>query len=138
MKIRIGAEPGCTVSVGLRNMATGADGPTIEVSDGKVAELDIPDGFYAFATPHQTGEPPVLQPADPRILEEGQGHEDDKDVQAKIATDDDVRRIVSAKGDALTKTAGGLYQMESLNAALGEQGYQPINAARRDELYPPA
>lgn len=124
-----------SVTIQTRNSLTGGDGPALSIEPGQSAEVEITpnDHLVAIAGEGHTSNSDLV--AAPRLL--GAGDEGRSDTELNDGTDDEIRGIVQARGD-LPKTAGGSYKLSNVNAALAQSGFKPIDAAKRDELFPAA
>ncbi len=117
----------------IRNLQ-GQDGEIVTIESGEVFEgpIDGNNNLIIMSGPTATAA------AQPGALTKLEAPEDEAELSDP--TDDDIR-AAAATIDALPtaathKTEKGQYKVDSLNDALEAAGFKPINAERRNALWP--
>lgn len=133
MKITF-AVAGAAVSVFARSTVTGQDGNEVQIGDGETGTIELAGGQQLVVSPlglsTDTGS---LIPS--AVVETDEADQAEQLVEADA---EQIRAIVEGLGDAIGKTQSGAYKVDDVNTALEAAGFAPINAARRDTIWPPA
>lgn len=131
---------GAAVSVFARSTFTGQDSNPTEVAEGGTGTIELEGGQQLVITPIGLGTDTGAVLA--QVAVETDANSDREQAapapQLNEATDDQVRTTVESMGDTITKTQSGAYKVDDVNTALEAAGFAPINAARRDTIWPPA
>lgn len=114
-----------------RAVATGQDGPSVTAEPGETVEIEFDgDNQVVISTRGRAPGEAALegQPVAHAVAPEGGLKDaDDATVQAEI------KDMVDNKADL---TGSGAPNLVALNERLQAKGFNPVNAARRDELMP--
>lgn len=129
------------VTIVVREVRTGRDGPSKTLTNGQSASLEIDGDFQAIISTTARGEAePMAEIPSAQVVGEEGGEEQvagRQEEQLPEAPDDVVRReIETMVGDKINLTKGGQPELPMLNQRLKDAGFGPVNAARRDEMMP--